>query len=73
MLLKAKMASNEAIENVTRSMKALNKDASGVIQKVGVNACTDITGFGLLGHACEVVDASNVGIVLYTNAIPMFP
>lgn len=71
--IKAKMASEEAIENVTRSMKTLNKDASAVIQTVGVNACTDITGFGLLGHTCEVVDASNVGILLYADAIPMFP
>ena len=71
--IKAKMASEEAIENVTSSMKTLNKDASAVIQTVGVNACTDITGFGLLGHTCEVIDASNVGILLYTDAIPMFP
>jgi selenide,water dikinase len=42
-------------------------------EAVGVNACTDITGFGLLGHTCEVVDASKVGILLYTDAIPMFP
>jgi len=71
--IKAKMASEEAIENVTRSMKTLNKDASEVMQTVGVNACTDITGFGLLGHTCEVVDVSKVGILLYTDAIPIFP
>ena len=71
--IKAKMASDEAIEQVTRSMKTLNKDASHIMQTVGVNGCTDITGFGLLGHACEVVDASNVGILFDINFIPVFP
>ena len=71
--VKAKMASEEAIESVTRSMKTLNKEASEVIQSVGVNGCTDITGFGLLGHTCEVVNASKVGILLYAGSIPMFP
>jgi len=54
-------------------MKTLNKDASEVMQEVGVNSCTDITGFGLLGHTCEVVDASDVGIVIYPDDIPLFP
>ena len=70
--IKAKMASDEAIEQVTRSMKTLNKDASQIMQTVGVNGCTDITGFGLLGHACEVVDASGVGILFDAKSIPVF-
>ena len=71
--IKAKMASDEAIEKVTGSMTTLNKDASDIMQKVGVNGCTDITGFGLLGHACEVVDASGVGMLFDANSIPVFP
>jgi selenide,water dikinase len=71
--IKAKIASDEAVEKVTRSMTTLNKDASDIMQKVGVNGATDITGFGLLGHACEVVDASGVGMLLDANSIPVFP
>jgi selenide,water dikinase len=71
--IKAKMASIEAIDKVTRSMKTLNKEASHIMQAVGVNGCTDITGFGLLGHACEVVDASDVGMLFEADSIPVFP
>ena len=70
--IKAKVASVKAIEKVTRSMKTLNKDASNIMQAVGVNGCTDITGFGLLGHACEVVDASGAGILFNADSIPYF-
>jgi selenide,water dikinase len=70
--IKAKMASDEAIEKVTNSMKTLNKDASHIMQAVGVNGCTDITGFGLLGHACEMVDASGIGMLFNANSIPVF-
>lgn len=45
---------SEAIE----SMSTLNKAASEAMQKVGVNACTDITGFGLAGHMYEMAEAS---------------
>jgi len=41
--------------------------------KTGVDACTDITGFGLLGHAAEMVENTNVGIVIYANSVPVFP
>jgi selenide,water dikinase len=40
-------------------MAELNKNAAEVMQKVGVNACTDITGFGLHGHLLEMMNASN--------------
>jgi len=40
---------------------------------VGVNACTDITGFGFLGHACEMIEETNVGLVVHASAIPFFP
>ena len=55
---KGGVASEETIANVTRSMSALNRTASEVMQEIGVNACTDITGFGLLGHACEMIQNS---------------
>jgi selenide,water dikinase len=43
------------------------------MQTVVVNGCTDITGFGLLGHACEMVDASVVGMLFDATSIPVFP
>ncbi len=70
--IKARMASETAITDVTRSMKTLNKEASTIMQETVVNACTDVTGFGLLGHACEMVEASMVGMILYTDSIPIF-
>lgn len=70
--IKAKMASESAIAKVTQSMITLNKDASEVMQKIGVNACTDITGFGLLGHACEMLQAGTVGMVMHSASIPIF-
>lgn len=71
--IKAKMASEESIAKVIESMTTLNKAASETMQAVGVNSCTDITGFGFLGHACEMTQASAVGMVIYASSIPFFP
>ena len=71
--LKGSMADAETIAKVTKHMSTLNKNASESMQEVGVNACTDITGFGLLGHACEMVQDSNVGMMIYSSAVPIFP
>ena len=67
------MADAETITKVTKYMSTLNKNASESMQEVGVNACTDVTGFGLLGHACEMVQDSNVGMMIYSSAVPIFP
>lgn len=69
--IKAKMASDESIANVTEVMVTLNKDASEMMQAVGVNSCTDITGFGFLGHACEMMQESEVGMVIHSSLIPV--
>jgi selenide,water dikinase len=71
--LKAKMASEDSVSKVIQSMITLNKEASEVMQSVGVNSCTDITGFGFLGHACEMVHESAVGMLFYASSIPFFP
>ena len=60
---------NAAIE----SMLALNQQASRLAQSVGVNACTDITGFGLLGHATEVAVKSGVALEINASLIPWLP
>jgi selenide, water dikinase len=55
------------------SMSQLNRYAAEVMEKYSVHACTDITGFGLLGHAFEMSSASGVAIQLDSGAIPLLP
>jgi selenide, water dikinase len=71
--LKAKMASEEAIQKTVESMATLNRAASEWMKKFGAHACTDITGFGLIGHALEMATASQVGVVVQAKAVPVFP
>jgi selenide, water dikinase len=54
-------------------MTRLNRLASEVMQQVGVSACTDITGFGLLGHGAELAEASGVGLQIDLTALPLYP
>ena len=57
-----------------RAMRTLNKAAAEAIADVdGVHACTDITGFGLAGHASEMAAASNVTIEIDASALPIIP
>jgi selenide,water dikinase len=71
--LKGGVASEEALAKITDSMTTLNRVASEVTLEIGANACTDITGFGLLGHALEIAMASDVGIAITVNSVPIFP
>jgi selenide,water dikinase len=57
---------------MTESMMTLNKRPSEIMQEVGVNACTDVTGFGLLGHALEMARASETGIIIRGAQVPLF-
>jgi len=70
--LKAGKASKETIAKVTKCMATLNKKASELMQEVGARACTDITGFGFLGHACQLAQSSQVGIKVYSSSVPFF-
>ncbi len=55
------------------TMATLNKYAADIAGKYTVHACTDITGFGLLGHACEMIEASKAGLRLFFSEIPLLP
>ena len=70
--LKAGKVSKETVAKMTKYMAALNKKASELMQEVGVHACTDITGFGLLGHACQLAHNSQVGIKINPSSVPVF-
>lgn len=58
------------IAAAVESMKKLNRRAAQLIQQVGVNACTDITGFALLGHACEMAEKSGVQLHFHLDKLP---
>ncbi len=58
--IKAEMASDSAIKEAATVMSSLNKKAKEVIQNYPITACTDITGFGLIGHCVEMAAASDV-------------
>lgn len=58
--IKAQMASESSIQEAVTVMSSLNKKAKEVVEHYPVTACTDITGFGLLGHCCEMATASDV-------------
>jgi selenide,water dikinase len=71
--IKRGAASKEAVARIVKSMTALNRAASELMVEVGVSACKDITGFGLLGHACEMIEGMQVGMVIDSAAVPLFP
>lgn len=54
-------------------MAALNKDAAEVMIPLDVHACTDVTGFGLLGHLYEMASASAVDVTLNLSRVPILP
>jgi selenide,water dikinase len=70
--LKGGVADQSNAEPVARSMTTLNKKAAELMVDAGVNACTDVTGFGLLGHARGMVERNQAGIEVHLNAIPVF-
>jgi len=71
--LKGGMAGEEAVSKSIKCMVTLNRRASELMMEEEVHACTDVTGFGLLGHACEMIEGSDVGITIYSSKVPFFP
>ena len=65
------LAKNQWIDGAIESMLLSNQAAANCLMEYEVTACTDITGFGLLGHLMEMVKASNVSVELNLDAIPI--
>lgn len=63
-------ASPESIEKSIALMSELNQDAAREMERFPVSACTDITGFGLLGHLLEMTTASGVEAEIWADAVP---
>jgi cysteine desulfurase NifS/selenium donor protein len=71
--LKRGIASKEQMEQAILSMSCLNKKAAEIVFNFPVNSCTDITGFGLLGHLSEMTTGSGMDAVIYYKEIPLLP
>jgi len=70
--IKAEVADEGAAEKIIRSMKTLNRKPAELMEDFPVHACTDITGFGLLGHACEMMEGSDAGMRIFASRVPVF-
>jgi selenide,water dikinase len=71
--IKGGLASPEIIETVTRLMATLNRTSAEVMAHFPVHACTDITGFGFLGHLAEMILDSGYGAEIDIDSIPILP
>ena len=61
------------IESAIKSMLGSNQNAAQLLLEYGVTACTDVTGFGLVGHLLEMLKGQRVGVELDMEAIPVLP
>ena len=73
--IKAGRASEALVTTAVASMTRLNRAAAGVLRHAGdtVHACTDVTGFGLVGHGTEMAVASGVTLAIATASLPILP
>lgn len=70
--VKAEMASEAVVKEVVTAMTSLNKKAKEALDEFPVHACTDVTGFGLLGHCIEMAEASQVTFELNVRDVAYF-
>jgi selenide, water dikinase len=71
--VKAGMAPPKLVEQVTRLMAALNRTAAEIMVRFDVHACTDVTGFGFLGHLAEMISGSGAGVRIFAQQVPFIP
>jgi selenide, water dikinase len=71
--IKAELASEELVDRAVRLMAALNREAAGIMTQLDVHACTDVTGFGLLGHLAEMVEGSGRCVRISADQVPVIP
>lgn len=71
--MKEEIATKESIDYAVKIMSTLNKSASQAMISAEVNACTDVTGFGLLGHLYEMISASATGAEIFFDKVPLIP
>lgn len=71
--IKKGLLTEEEIQATTKVMATLNKTAAETMADYHVHAATDVTGFGLLGHASEMAKGSGTGLVIYEKNVPLLP
>ncbi len=71
--IKAAMAPAELCDRVIRIMAALNRSSCKIMENFDISACTDITGFGLLGHLAEMVCGSGNSVMINSDGVPLIP
>ena len=69
--LKGGLADEGAVSKAIECMVTLNRKAAELMTEADVHACTDVTGFGFLGHACEMIEGADVGMVIYSSSVPL--
>jgi selenide, water dikinase len=69
--IKRDLLDEETLNEAMHIMATLNKDAAEAMEDFNVHACTDVTGFGLLGHTREIAEGSNVGITINHKDVPV--
>ena len=70
---KAGMTDRAVMDRICHQMTQLNADACRLMQNYRVHSCTDVTGFGLLGHSCEMAQGSGCTLHLQVENIPYHP
>ena len=70
---KAGFTDQAVTDRICRQMATLNKEACRIMQRYRVHSCTDVTGFGLMGHSCEMAQGSGCTLHLEINRIPYHP
>lgn len=68
---KADMAPQTSVDEAAAVMSTLNRKAKEVMEAFPVHACTDVTGFGLLGHACEMAQPSGVTLEIFAKSVAL--
>jgi selenide, water dikinase len=71
--IKAAMSSEQLAQKVTRLMAMLNRDAARIMADFDISACTDVTGFGLIGHLAEMVKGSGCSAKVDSGQVPVIP
>ena len=69
--IKKELANEHTVQEVIKIMNTLNDKSSSIMRKYRVNACTDVTGFGLLGHLNEMCKGSNLSATIHYKSVPL--
>jgi selenide,water dikinase len=70
---KGACAESAHMDAAVESMTRLNRGGAEILAELGIRGCTDVTGFGFLGHGSEMVVASGCGFRIHPEAVPLLP